>query len=636
MNQKGALFKTIRMKLLMPILCAVILGGLIMGITAYRMTSDVMVNEGIKDGLRSAQTLREMVDMTIATAHFDLSTLSSAPTLRRLLLGEGEPDDLEAQMMELIARQPLYNSMIALNSTGTIMASTSGSAGQERGDREYFIESMKGNNFISPVEVSRQTGRMASFISIPVYDEQGGEVIGVMMAALQIMAINDRFVSSVTILDGFGYAMIATGEGTVIAHRDEEAIGGPMLQETMVLLAQMTDESAVFKSTRDGTGVMVFAGRSQYTDWYSIVVCPVSDFYRRANTLAQMIAILVTSITIFIAAIVWVAVSGVTKALSAAIRYADVVARGELNTSLDIQRNDEVGVLAGSLREMVGKLKDMIEIAELKTAEAEAATETIMSGIAYASKIQRNLLPKNKAFDNAFTDYSIIWEPRDVVGGDIYWAKNFDGGTALCVCDCTGHGTPGALLTMLVVSALEASVNANNYTDTAQILYILDQKLASVLNVEDEADVKRGITDINDGCDLALLFIANDGSVSVASAHTHVFVCDGSEVFQYKGQNISVGEGKLKSKNEVIIQNIRSKPSNKFYIASDGLFDQIGGVRSKSFGYKVFKQIILDNHHEPQASISGKVWDAFMEYQGAQARRDDVELLSFVPKIIKK
>jgi len=265
---------------------------------------------------------------------------------------------------------------------------------------------------------------------------------------------------------------------------------------------------------------------------------------------------------------------------------------------------------------------------EMAKNELNAAHQIIVSSINYASKIQGNLLPNTKVFVDAFSDYSVIWKPRDVVGGDIYWAKNFYNGTVLCVCDCTGHGTPGALLTMLVVSALESIVWPSNCHDTAQIVYQLDQRLSKALNVKADGNTNM---EINDGCDLAVIFIAKDGSVKMSAGKINVFVCDGSEVVRYRGQSIFVGEGRLKSKDEIKIITIPANPNNKFYIPSDGLSDQIGGSSSKQFGYRVFEEIILKNHQETQAVISGKIWDAFEEYRGGKARRDDFELITFKP-----
>lgn len=273
---------------------------------------------------------------------------------------------------------------------------------------------------------------------------------------------------------------------------------------------------------------------------------------------------------------------------------------------------------------------DISEIVNLQR-KTEEQNQTIMSGIDYARRIQKNMLPTDSVFKKTFSDYSVIWSPRDIVGGDIYWLKTFDKGTVLCVCDCTGHGTPGALLTMLVVSAFEDMVNENNCNDTAQILWNLEQRLIGVFSVTAGTEEKSDTVAVRDGCDLAVLYIAKNRSVTISAGHTHVFVCDGKEVNRIRGQRLFVGEGKIKSKEDINVINIPANPDNKFYIASDGLFDQMGGTPPNPFGYKQFMRIILDNHNEKQSMISARIWEAFESYRGEQPRRDDFELITFKP-----
>ncbi|MCL2254843.1 MAG: SpoIIE family protein phosphatase [Lachnospiraceae bacterium] len=250
---------------------------------------------------------------------------------------------------------------------------------------------------------------------------------------------------------------------------------------------------------------------------------------------------------------------------------------------------------------------------------------TIMGSINYAQKIQKNLLPTESVFKAAFSDYSIIWKPRDVVGGDVYWAKNFAQGTLLCVCDCTGHGTPGALLTTLVVSAFEDYIDEHNCTDTAGIIWNLERRLVSVFSRESDEDNLMN----KDGCDLAVLYIANDGNVHFSSAHTNIFVSDGKEVQQFKGQRIFVGQGLIKAAEDIKTIHIPANPNNKFYIASDGLTDQPGGESALPYGYKEIKTIILENHHEKQEVISARIWQAFEKWHDGEERVDDVELITF-------
>lgn len=259
--------------------------------------------------------------------------------------------------------------------------------------------------------------------------------------------------------------------------------------------------------------------------------------------------------------------------------------------------------------------------------------QTILSSLIYASKIQRNLLPNEESMNEAFPEHRVLWYPRDIVGGDIYWLKNFKDGALLCVCDCTGHGTPGALLSMLVVSVLDSVVRETNYKDTAYILWALDQRMKGALNVAEaeKADGWQSVTDINDGADLALMFVHNSGEVTVSAGNIHVFVCDGNRVFDVKGQRLRIGSGKISGREEVRQVVIPPNPANKYYVASDGLFDQIGEKTKLPFGYRKFKDIILKDHEESLANIFEKVWHEYEAYRGKECRRDDVALVGFRP-----
>lgn len=279
--------------------------------------------------------------------------------------------------------------------------------------------------------------------------------------------------------------------------------------------------------------------------------------------------------------------------------------------------------------------------AELARVQAEAVAKAMRESITYASKIQKNLLPHDSDMQAVFSDSSVIWKPRDIVGGDIYWMKRFDTGTVLCVADCTGHGTPGALLTMLVVSTLESIVWTGSYSDTADLMRRLDKRLAEVLHIapDDKASDDKdktpaglpNITDIYDGCDLVLFYISKEGDVRFSSGRIPVFVSDGKEVRHHKGQKLSIGEGKLRNKDEVETIEIPANPDNKFYVASDGLFDQIGGESGTQFGYETFKALILEHHHERQSVITAKVREAFEQYRNNEPHRDDFELVAFKP-----
>ena len=287
-----------------------------------------------------------------------------------------------------------------------------------------------------------------------------------------------------------------------------------------------------------------------------------------------------------------------------------------------ISTGDFEARIEGDYKNEFEKIKDAVN----SMAVDIKARELMISGITYASMIQRSLLPPDNLFDEAFSDYSVKWEPKDIVSGDIYWIRNFDDGTVLCVCDCTGHGTHGALLTMLVMSTLRTAVDESNYKDTAAIVWEIEKSFKSTLGKDRD-------TSVRDGCDIAVVFISHDGTVKVSAGNISVFVCNGEEVTRIKGQRIWVGGGEIENKDCIKTVTVPVDPRNAFYIASDGLYEQVGGEERIPFGYEALEKIIVENHNEKHDVVSEKIWQAFEDYRGSNPRRDDYELITFTPKI---
>ena len=396
---------------------------------------------------------------------------------------------------------------------------------------------------------------------------------------------------------------------------------------------QTFDETGYFH-TVDLNEVAVFAAIPSL-NWYMIAVQKIDIIDSLMNGMTILFAVMMLVILLvflvfnkFVASL-FKPLNRMTGTMYKIIREWD------LETDSGDYQKDEIGTLNEFLDVTIKMMSQKLHAEriahelELDKGRAEAARQVMVSGFEYARRIQKNLLIFERRFSRAFTDYFCIWEPKDIVSGDLYWIKNFSGGTVLCVFDCTGHGTPGALLTMLVFSAFEAIVNESNCMDTAQIIWELEKQLVTVLNVDYPEGREEKSMDIKDGCDLAVLYIAKDGSVTISAGNTHVFVCDGIAVNRIKGQRIHIGNGILKSKEEIRIVSIPANPANKFYIGSDGLYEQVGGSDKIPFGYTILQDTILKYHGESLKEISGRIWQVFEEYRGENERRDDFELISF-------
>ena len=382
-------------------------------------------------------------------------------------------------------------------------------------------------------------------------------------------------------------------------------------------------------------GVVAAFGPVPALGWYitEIQHFGIGDSLKTGMTVlfAVMMIVILATFVVFN-----VFVAGLLNPLNKIIKRMGQITTDWNLTPQDVYNHDEIKTLGEFLEMTITMIHDKLK-AERKAHEsdiakirAEAAREAIISSIEYAGRIQRSLLPPECMFAGAFREYCVTWKPRDIVGGDIYWLKQFDDGVVLCVCDCTGHGTPGALLTMLIVSALENLTWTDSGKDTARIIWRLEQRFVEGFSLKaNEPNKNSG--DINGGCDIAVLFIARDGSITMSAGNMNLFVCDGMEVRRIKGQKIYIGEGLIKSRDEIKTVFIPANPDNKFYIASDGLYGQPGGKHGIPFGYEIFKKVILKNHYAELPVISARILEAFEEHRGTEPRVDDIELITFKP-----
>ncbi len=289
------------------------------------------------------------------------------------------------------------------------------------------------------------------------------------------------------------------------------------------------------------------------------------------------------------------------------------IANGDTGYELDDNLNDEIGTVARVMN--INVKEAFVQLRE--------KNKTISDSLDYARKIQKNLLPTTADFENCFEDYGIIWRPRDAVGGDIYWLASFEEGNLLCVCDCTGHGTPGALLTMLVVSSLINIVNVSNCSNTNVIMHTINKKLTQLLNVGRSMNEDG----VRDGVDMVLLFVNKEGQATLSSNNMHTFICDGTDVEMIRGQRLCIGEGDISTADDIKTVKFSVKPQDKIYIASDGLFDQVGQITNIPFGYKNFRKLILKHHELKLQEMANIIWGQFQTYMGNQARRDDVTMI---------
>jgi serine phosphatase RsbU (regulator of sigma subunit) len=250
--------------------------------------------------------------------------------------------------------------------------------------------------------------------------------------------------------------------------------------------------------------------------------------------------------------------------------------------------------------------------------------KNVKSSINYAKRIQEAMLPKKDMQQNVLKDSFILFKPRDVVSGDFYWfspvknekAAPTGSDLAFGAIDCTGHGVPGAFMSMIGINSLNTIVN-RGITETNRILDALHHEIRSAL--------QQDVTGNNDGMDAALcIYRAERNALEFSGAKNPLVYIQNNEVFQVKGDIHPIGGSRTKNDHAFRKHEISIQTPTVAYLFTDGFRDQFGGSENQKFMSKRFTRLLLEIHQLPMAEQKQKLETAFEEWKGKNEQTDDV------------
>jgi serine phosphatase RsbU (regulator of sigma subunit)/ligand-binding sensor domain-containing protein len=228
--------------------------------------------------------------------------------------------------------------------------------------------------------------------------------------------------------------------------------------------------------------------------------------------------------------------------------------------------------------------------AEIREQNVELARQKkeITDSIYYAERIQRAILPHTDNIANLISGYFILFKPKDIVSGDFYWLAENGKKIIIAAVDCTGHGVPGAFMSMLGVSFLNKIILENNTLQADMILNQLRENVISSLKQTGKEGEAR------DGMDMALVVIDMENMImEFAGANNPMYMIRGNEFNETKADRMPISFHIRKG--DFVNHNILLKKGDCYYLFSDGYADQFGGPDGKKYKYKPFKQLLLDN-----------------------------------------
>ena len=314
----------------------------------------------------------------------------------------------------------------------------------------------------------------------------------------------------------------------------------------------------------------------------------------------------------------------------------------DLDRRVSVSSKDEVGELSHSFNEMVSRLKEaysaieaykqhLEELVDQRTAELrdsleqlEAANSRVIESIHYARTIQQAILPSDSIIASRVPDHFVIWNPKDVIGGDIFWFDGREQGFLFAVIDCTGHGVPGAIMTMISCTTLSRVVHEIGCTNPAQILGHLNRLVRDTLS----RDPKQPLSD--DGFDMGICYVDAAGtSLTYAGARISLFYTRDGAVHEITGDRHSLGYMSSNPDFPFTNHRIPIDSSMSVYMTTDGIQGQVGGINSVPFGKARFLSFLAVNHSRPFQEQRRLLLQAFREYKGDDVQRDDVTVVGF-------
>ncbi|MCB1188856.1 MAG: SpoIIE family protein phosphatase [Leptospiraceae bacterium] len=253
-----------------------------------------------------------------------------------------------------------------------------------------------------------------------------------------------------------------------------------------------------------------------------------------------------------------------------------------------------------------------------------ASNKKIMDSIHYAHRIQTSMLPNLEILEMYLPESFVIWEPKDMVGGDFYQFYPVEDGFILIVADCTGHGVPGGFMTMLSISVLHRIIEGDRITTPGSILMDLNKIIKTSL----QQDQERGKSD--DGLESAVCYIQpKEKKLYFSGAKFSLNIAQDGEITKIKGERKSLGYKRSQMEYYFPTHLLSIEDGMTFYLYSDGIVDQLGGERNMPFGEKKLYEIIKRNFNRPLLEQKEEILEALQKYQKEFERLDDITMIGF-------
>jgi serine phosphatase RsbU (regulator of sigma subunit) len=299
--------------------------------------------------------------------------------------------------------------------------------------------------------------------------------------------------------------------------------------------------------------------------------------------------------------------------------YNELEEKVRERTAEIMAQKEEIEAQRDSIQEQRNILSDINSSLQKAYLEIEEQKKHIEDSIHYARRIQNAILPPDDFVENVLPESFVLYKPKDIVSGDFYWVAQKDDMAIVAAVDCTGHGVPGAFMSIVGFNQLNFAVNVKNAILPSEILDALNEGVTKTLRQT------RLSTSVRDGMDISLITIDRKNSkLNFAGGYNPLFIVRKGELIQVKADKFPIG-GYMGEKLKAFTNNeMDLQKGDVMYLFSDGYADQFGGSDDSKFLIRRFRELLLKISNEPMNEQKDILNQIHEDWRGNSVQIDDI------------
>jgi serine phosphatase RsbU (regulator of sigma subunit) len=472
-------------------------------------------------------------------------------------------------------------------------------------------------------------------VELGVYSTSADEVINIIKNMLQEVAFKHSNIVSAELFMNADDPFSLTITDPI---KEEEK---EFLKERFVLRDSITVEKRIDKRFLSYQYIYTQSNDSEL--YKGSVIRIVSDRTDeiRAEYVRMLIFILLFSAILFVIIIlIYRKTKVITNPIKKLVEHVNRISSGNLSERADVNGSIEIVTLSRRFNKMIAELEELYRDLEQKvkdrTAEVVAQKEEIecqrdllaeqqkhiMDSIQYSKRLQTAILPTHEFIKELFPESFVYYKPKDIISGDFYWFHQHGNKRYFSAIDCTGHGVPGALVSMVGQNWLNYAVKDLQLEKPSEILDALNNGVKATFKEKDDD------TSVKDGMDLALCCVDYDTmTLEFAGAYNPVLIISNGEHTQIKGDKFPIGAFFRGNAGAFTNHTVKVNRNDIVYVFSDGFADQFGGPDNFKFLTKRFRELLIQIHQKPLAEQYEILDSTLRDWVGSLEQVDDITVI---------